>query len=149
MCSRCGYRLNTVRTTASLTSYALEGSLAEGTSYAGPLLRTDTNGDGNQSISIKGLYTPGGDLSITPAVLYQRYSSSDTSTFIPAAGLYNTYAAVPGADTDSMLLPSLTVKKGLGIRGFHQRHELPGPDGATAGRRHILQFCGHRRVRTR
>jgi len=101
-----------------IDQYALEGSLALGTSYAGPLLRTDTNGDGNQSISIKGLYTPGGDLTITPAVLYQRYSTSDTSTFIPAAGLYNTYAPVPGADTDSMLLPSLTVKKGFGFADF-------------------------------
>jgi iron complex outermembrane recepter protein len=98
--------------------YALDGSLALGTSFAGPLLRTDTNGDGNQSISIKGLYTPGGDLTITPAVLYQRYSTSDTSTFIPAAGLYNTYAPVPGADTDSMLLPSLTIKKGFGFADF-------------------------------
>jgi len=101
-----------------IDQYALEGSLAEGTSAAGPLLRTDTNGDGTQSISIKGLYTPGGDLTITPAVLYQRYSTSDTSTFIPAAGLYNTYAPVPGADTDSMLLPSLTVKKGFGFADF-------------------------------
>ena len=101
-----------------IDSYALEGSLAEGTSSAGPLLRTDTNGAGNESLSIKALYTPGGDLSITPAVLYQRYSTADTATFIPAAGLYNTYAPVPGADTDSMLLPSLTIKKGFGFADF-------------------------------
>jgi outer membrane receptor protein involved in Fe transport len=98
--------------------YALDGSIAAGTSSAGALLRTGTNGAGDQSVSIKGLYTPGDDLSITPAVLYQRYSSSDSSSFIPAVGLYKTYVPVPGADTDSMLLPSLTVKKGLGFADF-------------------------------
>jgi iron complex outermembrane receptor protein len=98
--------------------YALDGSLAENNATAGALLRTRTNADGNQSISIKGLYTPGNDLTITPSVLYQRYSTSDTSAFIPAIGMFNTFAPVPGADTDTMLLPSLTVKKGFGFADF-------------------------------
>jgi iron complex outermembrane receptor protein len=98
--------------------YALEGSVAENNATAGPLLRTDTNGAGNQSVSIKGLYTPGDDLSITPAVLYQRYSTSDTSAYIPAIGQFDTFAPVPGADTDTMTLPSLTIKKGLGFADF-------------------------------
>jgi iron complex outermembrane receptor protein len=98
-----------------LDRYALDGSIAAGTATAGELLRTRTNPDGNESVSIKGLYTPSDDLSITPALLYQRYSVSDSSSFIPATGLFNTYVPVPGADTDSMLIPSLTVKKGLGF----------------------------------
>jgi iron complex outermembrane receptor protein len=95
--------------------YALEGSIAEGNAFAGDLLRSHTNADGNQSINIKGLYTPGDDLTITPDVLYQRYSASDSNVFIPAVGQFATYAPVSGADTDSMLLPSLTIKKGLGF----------------------------------
>ena len=98
-----------------LDRYALDGSIAAGTASAGELLRTRTNPDGNESVSIKGLYTPGDDLVVTPALLYQRYSASDSSSFIPAIGLFNTYVPVPGADTDSMLIPSLTVKKGLGF----------------------------------
>src|SRR5580698_7338946 len=50
--------------------YALEGSIAENDATAGDLLRTRTNPDGNQLISIKGLYSPGNDLTITPSVLY-------------------------------------------------------------------------------
>jgi iron complex outermembrane receptor protein len=98
--------------------YALDGSIAEGNAYAGDLLRSHTNPDGNQSVNIKALYTPGDDLTITPDVLYQRYSASDSNVFIPAVGQFATYAPVPGADTDSMLLPSLTIKKGLGFADF-------------------------------
>jgi iron complex outermembrane recepter protein len=101
--------------TGYLDRFALDGSIAAGTTSAGELLRTHINPDGDQSISIKGLYTPGDDLSVTPALLYQRYNASDSSSFIPATGLYHTYVPVPGADTDSMLIPSLTVKKGLGF----------------------------------
>jgi iron complex outermembrane receptor protein len=98
--------------------YALAGSIAENNATAGDLLRTHTNPDGNQLISIKGLYSPGDDLTITPSVLYQRYSASDSSVFIPAVGQFDTIAPVPDADTDSMLLPSLTVKKGFGFADF-------------------------------
>ena len=101
-----------------INRYALDGSIAEGNATAGGLLRTHTNPDGNQSISIKGLYTPGDDLSVTPSVLYQRYTTSDTAAYIPAVGRFDTFAPVPGSDTDAMLLPSLTVKKGFGFADF-------------------------------
>lgn len=104
--------------TGFIDRYALEGSIAAGNATAGDLLRTHINAEGNQSVSIKGLYTPGEDLSITPAVLYQRYSTSDTNAYIPAVGQFATFAPVPGADTDTMTLPSLTVKKGLGFADF-------------------------------
>jgi iron complex outermembrane recepter protein len=126
--------------------YALDGSIALGTATAGDLLRTHTNPDGNQSINIKGLYTPGDDLTITPDVLYQRYTTSDSSTFIPSVGLYNTFAPVPGSDTDSMLLPSLTIKKGLGfadltsVTSYLDRRVQRQADGTFYNTAAIAQF---------
>jgi iron complex outermembrane receptor protein len=95
--------------------YALAGSLAAGTATAGALLRRGTNSDDSIAVNVKGLWTISDDFTVTPALLYQRTAAADASTFIPAIGLYNTFNQVPGRDTDSMLLPSLTVKKGLGF----------------------------------
>jgi iron complex outermembrane recepter protein len=101
-----------------INQYSLTGSLAEGTGAAGTLLRRGTNSDDNVAINVKGLWTIASDFTVTPAILYQRTAAGDSSTFIPASGLYNTFNQVLGADTDSMLLPSLTVKKGLGFADF-------------------------------
>ncbi len=96
-----------------IDQYALAGSLAAGTATAGALLRRGTNSDDNVAVSVKGLWTIATDFTVAPTVLYQRTAAGDSSTFVPAVGLYNTFNQVLGADTDSLFLPSLTVKKGL------------------------------------
>ena len=106
------------RDSGYVNQYALAGSLAAGTATAGPLLRRGTNSDDDFAVSVKGLLTLGDNFSVTPSVLYQRTAAGDYSTFIPALGLYNTFNQVLGADTDSLLLPSLTLKAGLGFADF-------------------------------
>ena len=129
-----------------MNRYALTGSIAAGTATGGALLATDINPSGNESVSIKALYTPGNDLSITPAVLYQRYSASDGSTFTPSIGLYNTFSPVPAADTDSMLIPSLTLKKGFSfaeltsVTGYVERKVERESDGTFFNSAAVAEF---------
>ena len=106
------------RDSGYINQYALAGSLAAGTATAGALLRRGTNSDDSMAINVKGLWTIADDFTVTPTILYQRTAAGDSSTFIPALGFYNTFNQVLGADTDSLLLPSLTVKKGLGFADF-------------------------------
>lgn len=103
------------RDSGYINRYALAGELANGSGTAGALLRRGTNSDSNVAINVKGLLTITDDFTLTPAILYQRTALGDASTFIPAIGLYNTFSQVPGADVDSMLLPTLTLKKGFGF----------------------------------
>ncbi|MGA2024302.1 MAG: TonB-dependent receptor [Steroidobacteraceae bacterium] len=101
-----------------INHYALEGSLAAGTDTAGPLIKSGVNSDSDLALNVKALWTPSENLSVAPAVLYQRVVNDDSSTFMPALGLYNEFNQVPGYDRDSLLIPSLTVKAGLGIADF-------------------------------
>lgn len=103
------------RESGYIDRYGLAGSLAAGTATAGSLVRRGINSDDNVAINVKGLWTIAPDFSVTPTILYQRTAAGDASTFIPAVGLYNTFNQVSASDTDSMLLPSLTIKKGLGF----------------------------------
>jgi iron complex outermembrane recepter protein len=115
--------------------YALAGSLAAGTGTAGPLLKRGVNSDENLAINVKGLWTPSDDFTVTPAFLYQRTVADDSSTFIPAIGLYNEFNQVPGTDRDTLIVASLTAKKGLGfadlttVTGYVNRHVLRDADG--------------------
>jgi iron complex outermembrane recepter protein len=98
-----------------INHYALDGSLAAGTATAGPLLNTRVNSDTNYAINVKGLWTISEDFTVTPALLYQHMGLDDTGTFMPALGLYKEFNQVPAFDHDSLFVPSLTVKKGLGF----------------------------------
>ena len=95
--------------------YALAGSLAVGTAHAGALLQSGVNSDQKLAVSVKGLWTPSDDFSVTPALLFQRYNLSDTNAFMPALGFYNEFNQVRSSDSDSLLIPSLTLQKGLGF----------------------------------
>ena len=98
-----------------INNYALEGSLSAGTAVAGPLQRSGTNSDTNTAIRIKGLWNVADNLTVVPAMLYQRYAAADNATFIPAVGNYQQFNQVTGSDRDSLIAPSLTVKAGLGF----------------------------------
>ncbi len=98
-----------------INRYALTGSLAAGTAGPGALEATGTNSDRNLVFHVKGLWTVGDQLTVTPDILYQEMNASDTSTFIPSAGRFNTFSQVPADIHDNLLIPSLTVKAGLGF----------------------------------
>jgi iron complex outermembrane recepter protein len=98
-----------------INQYALQGSLAEGNQTAGPLLRSGINSDTNYAVNLKGLWTIADDFTVTPAVIYQHVGLADPSVFQPSVGLYDTYNQVAGVDHDTLFVPSLTIKKGLGF----------------------------------
>jgi iron complex outermembrane receptor protein len=126
--------------------YALDGSLAAGTATAGALLHRGVNSDTNYAINVKGLWTISDDFTVTPAVLYQHTTLDDTGTFMPALGLYREFNQVPAFDHDSLFVPSLTVKKGLGfadltsVTSYVNRRVLRQADGTYYNSVPIAQF---------
>jgi outer membrane receptor protein involved in Fe transport len=98
-----------------INNYALEGSLADGTASAGPLQRRGVNNETDAVVRLVGKWTLSEDFTVTPSVLYQSVSTGATSTFLPQYGTYNQNFQVPSPDNDSLLLPTLTIKKGLGF----------------------------------
>ena len=81
------------------------------------------NTDGNLSVHLVGKLALGGDLTISPALFYQRDVSGDNSAFYlsPAfgstfqPGLWQQSKKVAEFGADTVWLPSLTVRKGLGF----------------------------------
>jgi iron complex outermembrane receptor protein len=98
-----------------INNYALVGSLSAGTATAGALQRSGTNSDTNAAIRIKGLWNVSDNLTVIPAMLYQRYAAGDNATFIPSIGTYQQFNQVAGSDRDALIAPSLTLKAGLGF----------------------------------
>ena len=126
--------------------YALAGSLAAGTATAGPLLKTGVNSGKSLALNVKGLWNISDDFTVTPAILYQQMKSDDTSTFVPAVGLYKEFNQVPASDRDTLFVPSLTVKKGLGfadltsVSGYVDRRVLRLTDGTNFNSAAIAAF---------
>jgi iron complex outermembrane receptor protein len=129
-----------------INHYALDGSLAAGTATAGALLNRGVNSDTNYALNVKGLWTISDDFTVTPALLYQHTSLDDTGTFMPALGLYKEFNQVPAFDHDSLFVPSLTVKKGLGfadltsVTSYVNRRVLRQADGTYYNSVPIAQF---------
>jgi iron complex outermembrane receptor protein len=134
------------RNSGYVDRYALTGSIAAGTAGAGALERTGTNSDESKVIHVKGLWTVGDAFSVTPDILYQQVNADDTSTFIPSAGLYNTFAPVPAYIHDTLFIPSLTVKAGFGfadltsVTGYVNRQANRQTDGTFFNSAAISQF---------
>jgi len=126
--------------------YALAGDLATGTDAAGPLIKKGVNADSDLALNAKALWTPSDNLSVTPAIRYQRTVLDDSSTFMPGLGLYKEFNQVPGYDRDALLIPSLTVKAGLGfadftsVTGYVNRDVLRASDGTYFNTTAIVQF---------
>jgi outer membrane receptor protein involved in Fe transport len=137
-----------------INHYALNGSLValvDPTSPATPaapgaLLSKGVNSDTNEAVSIKGLWTISDTFTITPAFLFQRLSADDASTFLPSLGLYNQFNQVPGFDHDQLIVPSLTIKAGLGfadltsVSSFVGRQVLRQADGTYYNTEPIAQY---------
>lgn len=95
-------------------------------SQSGVLEDSGVNTEGNLAAHLVGKLTPGGDLTITPAIFYQRDITGDNSafyltqsldsSFVP--GLWQQDKLVPEFGVDTVLLPSLSVSKGLSFADF-------------------------------
>ena len=129
-----------------INHYALDGSLATGAATAGGLLERGVNSDNNLAVNVKGLWTPSENLTVTPALLYQRVVANDSSTFMPGLGLYNEFNQVPGIDHDSLFVPSLTVKASLGaadltsVTSFVNRQVERQADGTYYNTTAVVQY---------
>jgi outer membrane receptor protein involved in Fe transport len=129
-----------------VNNYALEGSLAAGTATAGPLLRKGVNNETDAVVRIVGKWSIAEDFTVTPSVLYQQISLGSSSTFLPQYGTYNQNFQVPSPDTDSLLLPTLTIKKGLGfadltsVTSYLYRRVNRDTDGTFFNTTAIAQF---------
>jgi outer membrane receptor protein involved in Fe transport len=92
-------------------------------SQAGALIKSGVNTQDTFTLHLVGKLTPSSDLTISPALFYQRDAAGDNSafyltqsldsTFVP--GLWQQDKQVPEPGTDTVWLPSLTVTKGLGF----------------------------------
>ena len=80
----------------------------------GALVDSDVNTQRTLAARIAAEWRPTSNLTITPAVFAQRFNSGDTSAFYPALGLYVQDELVAQPSTDTMVVPSLTIKDDFG-----------------------------------
>jgi outer membrane receptor protein involved in Fe transport len=103
--------------------YSHDSGYIDNYSQSGQLLRKGVNTDGALTVHLVGKLVAGSDLTITPALFYQRDVAGDNSAFYvgPAPnasfvpGLWQQSKRVNEFGTDTVWLPSLTVTKGLGF----------------------------------
>jgi outer membrane receptor protein involved in Fe transport len=103
--------------------YTHDSGFIDNYSQSGALRNKGVNTEGNFALHLVGKLTPGHDLTITPAIFYQRDVSGDNSafyltpsvdsSFVP--GLWQQDKLVREFANDTVLLPSLSVTKGLGF----------------------------------
>jgi outer membrane receptor protein involved in Fe transport len=79
----------------------------------GVLLHKGVNDEHTEVFKIAGKYSAGGDLFITPALLFQRTAVGDSGIFFPTIGLYDQTKRVGEPGKDILTVPSLTVNKGF------------------------------------
>ena len=79
----------------------------------GVLLHKGVNDEHSEVFKIAGKYIGPGDLTITPALLFQRTTTGDGGVFYPGIGLYEQTKRVGEPGKDVLTVPSLTVTKGF------------------------------------
>ena len=89
------------RSSGYVDHYRLDGSLD----------RRGTNSEIDAVLQVTGKWLVSDDLSITPALFYQRVNAADSPTFIPALGMFNQNKQVVEFNHDELIIPSLTIKK--------------------------------------
>ena len=84
-------------------------------SLSGALQKKDVNSEDDGVLRVSGKLALDGDLTITPAIFYQLQDANNSPTFFPSLGVFKQDKEVAEFDRDQMLIPSLTIKKGLGF----------------------------------
>jgi iron complex outermembrane receptor protein len=82
---------------------------------AGALAHRGVNGEQSATLHLVGKYTPSPDLTITPALFYQKVHDDENGAFYPALGLWKQNKQVQEHGTDGVFLASLTVRKDFGF----------------------------------
>jgi len=103
--------------------YSHDSGYIDHYTQAGALTNKGVNTDGALSMHLTGKLVLGGDLTISPALFYQRDVAGDNSAFYLSAspnssftpGLWQQAKQVREFGTDTVWLPSLTVSKSLGF----------------------------------
>jgi outer membrane receptor protein involved in Fe transport len=80
----------------------------------GVLARAGVNDIRTEVVRISGKYAGPDDLTITPALFWQRTAVNDSNLQYPAIGLYDQDKRVAEPGTDTLTVPSLTVNKSFG-----------------------------------
>jgi outer membrane receptor protein involved in Fe transport len=84
----------------------------------GVLLHKGVNDEHTEVFKIAGKYAAGGDLFITPALLFQRTVTGDSGIFYPTIGLYEQTKRIGEPGKDLLTVPSLTINKGFDFADF-------------------------------
>lgn len=104
----------------------------------GTLLDKGVNWDRTTAVHIVGKYEPTDDLTVIPAIYYQRFHAHDSSAFYidtPGLGIYDQDKQVREPDNDAFGVASLDVQKKLGfadltsVTGFFERDHHRIEDG--------------------
>jgi iron complex outermembrane receptor protein len=101
-----------IRAVAALTN--LSGYI-DNYSLSGALLKKGVNSETDGMVRISGKLVLDDDLTVTPSVFYQLQDANNSPTFIPSEGLYKQNKQVAESDRDQLLIPSVSIKKGLGF----------------------------------
>jgi len=78
---------------------------------AGVLDQKGVNHENSLTLHMTAKWTPTPDLTVTPAVFYQKVNDADNAAFYPALGLWEQDKEVPEPSHDSMTVVSLSVRK--------------------------------------
>jgi outer membrane receptor protein involved in Fe transport len=78
------------------------------------LIKGDSNAERDFALHVAATYQPSPDLTITPALIYQREYQDDTPAFFFGDGTYNQAKSIAEYARDVDFIPSLTIDKDLG-----------------------------------
>jgi len=95
--------------------YTHDSGYIDNFSLDGRLLNKGVNSETDKAVHISGLIEPGAGLTISPSLFLQKIDTDDTPNFMPALGTYNQNKQVREFGHDTLIIPSLTVKKTLGF----------------------------------
>jgi outer membrane receptor protein involved in Fe transport len=79
----------------------------------GVLLHKGVNDEHTEVFKMAGKYVGPADLTITPALLFQRTATGDGGIFYPTIGLYEQTKRIGEPGKDILTVPSLTINKGF------------------------------------
>jgi outer membrane receptor protein involved in Fe transport len=82
---------------------------------SGNLDKTGVNDERNEVARITGRLQPSDDLTLTPALYFQRIKDADSPAFVESLGLFKENQRIAEPVRDTMFIPSLTINKDLGF----------------------------------
>ncbi len=82
---------------------------------SGALLQKGVNAETFAAAHITGKFVLGPDFTVTPSLFMQQTDAADSPTFMPDLGIYKQNKFVRESNKDTLFIPMLTIKKGLGF----------------------------------